>query len=397
MKLPTNFCIAPFIQHTTHPSGSCSPCPYLGGTTWPPTDANILHQWTDDRLEQLRQDFWDNKQNPICDRCWHEEDNGKRSLRQRFFDPVKETSGYDEFKNFDVVYQRLEDKKYLTGPLILAIKNGNICNARCRSCHPVDSSRWFSDAKKIVEATGYQYYDFKVRGKEETNWDDGQLDEIMQLSQNLVRLELFGGESAYNKQVRRLLERLVETGIAKNLTLYVNTNGGIDLVEEWPFMREFKTLEIKVSVDGIFDQFDYIRHGLDYENVKANIKKLHQYGKAHNLNLYISAICTVSTLNIFYLLEINKELKNVFNHPTYYNLLIEPEYLFIKNMPDSVKQAVNNKMGFNPWFANLLSVMNQAADLREWDRFLEVTRLLDRVRGEDFVRTFPEFAEIIDY
>jgi hypothetical protein len=76
--LPKNFCVAPFIQCTTHPSTSFSPCPYLGGTVWEGAGDSILSQWQSSGIEQLRQDFIDNKQNSICNRCWHEEANNKK-------------------------------------------------------------------------------------------------------------------------------------------------------------------------------------------------------------------------------------------------------------------------------------------------------------------------------
>ena len=87
-ELPENFCVAPFIQCTTHPSTSFSPCPYLGGTTWKASGNSILEQWRSGEIEQLRQDFIDNVKSPVCNRCWREEENNKKSLRQRLLDQL---------------------------------------------------------------------------------------------------------------------------------------------------------------------------------------------------------------------------------------------------------------------------------------------------------------------
>ena len=391
MSIPKNFCIAPFFQHTTHPSGSCSPCPYLGGTSWAGDSSSILEQWNSNKLEILRQEFLDNKRPNMCNRCWHEEDNNKRSLRLRLYDPVNNTSDF-EFARLDVIQQRLLDKSYQTGPLVLTIKNGNICNAKCRVCHPDDSSRWISDSKKLHKLTGKQYYNLAA---EEVNWSSQQLDEIVALSKNLVRLELFGGEPAYNKKVSVLLTRLVDAGLSKNITLYINTNGSVDITQRMPAIRYFRCVEIGVSIDGIGDHFDYIRHGLEYPDVIANVQQWQKYFAQHQVPFAIDSISTVEILNVYYLPELRAAVKELLPLAPFWNLLINPGHLFIKNMPDPVKAAVLDKLPDDDDFAEIRSVIQQPAELEYWNQFLEITGALDRIRGERFAKTFPEFAEII--
>lgn len=394
--LPKNFCVAPFVQCTTHPSGSFSPCPYLGGTVWNSKDKRILSQWHSDGIQQLRQDFLDNKQSAICNRCWHEEKNNKRSLRLRLLDPVTHTSDYQMlFAQPDAVdhlLQHINSDAYLQGPTILTIKNGNLCNARCRVCHPGDSSRWINDAKKIYEITGQRYYDIS---RQEINWSDSQLDEIVAMSQTLKRLELFGGEPVYNKQVHRLLEKIVQSGHSSHISLYINTNGSVDIVEKMPYIKNFKEVEIGVSIDGVGSHFDYIRNGLDYQTVKKNIQTWQEYFSQHSVKYSIDSISTVEILNVFYLPELKQAVEEILPLPPFWNLLVEPEYLFIKNMPDSVKTAVIKKLSGDKDFEDLINVIQQPADLHEWKKFLEITQVLDLVRNEDFSKTFPEFYSII--
>ena len=392
--LPKNFCVAPFIQCTTHPSGSFSPCPYLGGTVWKSPNETILSRWQSDDLEKLRQEFIADKQSPICNRCWHEEANDKKSLRLRLFDPVNYTSEYsfiDPINNNFI--DKINDLSYLGGPEVLTIKNGNICNAKCRVCHPGDSNRWISDAAKLKEITGKQYYSID---QQERNWSDEQLEEILVLAKGLKRLELFGGEPMYNKQVARLLEKIVEHGYSKNIILYINTNGSVNIVEKISCIKDFKEVEIGVSIDGINQQFEYIRHGIEYETVKNNILAWQKYFTDHNVTYYIDSISTVEILNIFYLPELKKAVMEILPLSPFWNLLVDPAYLFIKNMPDSIKTAVRNKLSTDPEFANLITVMDQPADLNEWRKFLEITKGLDQIRNENFNQTFLEFAKLID-
>lgn len=391
MHLPTNFCAAPFLQHTTHPSGSCSPCPYLGGTTWAGQNTNILQQWTSPALEQLREDFLNNNRSPICNRCWHEEDNNKSSLRLRLFDPVNKTSDFS-FGTHELIEQRLTDKNYLTGPTVLTIKNGNLCNAKCRVCHPGDSSKWAADADKLFKITGKQYY---ALNQVETNWSADQLDEIVELSKNIVRLELFGGEPTYNKQVSTLLDRLANSGISKNITLYINTNGSGYIPDRFPSIDKFKHVEIGVSFDGVGKHFNYIRHGLEFDVAVDNVRRTNQFFKDRNLSYWIDSISTVSILNVYYLPELRTAVKELLPLDPFWNLLIDPGHLFIKNMPLHVKEAVIEKLSNDESYQDLISVINQPADEKCWEQFLEITESLDTIRGESFKDTFPEFYQII--
>lgn len=393
MNLPDNFCIAPFVQHTTHPSGSNSPCPYLGGTTWTNTGSGILEQWSGDKLEQLRQDFLDNKKSTICNRCWHEEDNHKKSLRLRLFDPQTQTSDYS-FATPELVKERITDKKYLvTGPAVLTIKNGNICNAKCRVCHPNDSSKWAADAAKLYTLTKERIY-FNLYNRD-VNWSDEQLEEIVTISKNLVRLELFGGEPTYNKRVAALLNRLVEVGSAKNITLYINTNGSVNIPKRLPMLAEFHDIELGVSLDGVGKHFNYIRHGAIYNEVIDNILSTQQFFKENNVKFWIDSISTVSILNVFYLPELKQAVKQILPLDPFWNLLVDPAHLYIQNIPSAIKQEVIAKLGDADDFKELISVIQQPGDPKRWEQFLQITEQLDSYRNESFAETFPEFYNII--
>ena len=395
-KLPENFCIAPFIQCTTHPSTSFSPCPYLGGTTWAESGNTILEQWRGEKIENLRQSFINNEKDKICTRCWHEEDNGKSSLRKRLFDPVNLTSDMsqiDTVKYSENLIEKINNKSYLHGPEVLTIKNGNICNAKCRVCHPGDSSRWAPDSIKLKQMLGKEYY---AVNQKEKNWSDEQVEEILKIAPMLTRLELFGGEPMFNKKVSKLLKQLVKTGDSNHITLYINTNGSVDIIKFIPDIKHFQRVEIGVSIDGINNHFDYIRHGLDYAVVKKNVETWKTYFEKNNISYFIDCICTVEILNIFYLPEIKSSIMEFLPLSPFWNLLVEPKHLFIKNMPDYVKASVIDKLQNDPdEFNDLINIIKQPEDLTEWDKFLEITQALDVIRGESFNKTFPEFANLI--
>lgn len=395
-NLPQNFCVAPFLQLTTHPTKSFSPCPYLGGTTWTQDYGTIQQRWASADLESLRHQFLNNQRPTMCQRCWHEEDNNKQSLRLRLYNSQTKTSDYSVINNSTIVQEMVEglaQKEYLKGPKILTIKNGNVCNAKCRVCHPGDSSRWVEDANKLAQSIGPGHYAINVSEK---NWSTEQLDEIYELSKNLKRLELFGGEPLYNKKVLNLLDRIAENGHSKQLNLYINTNGSVDLINKVPRIHEFNEVEIGVSIDGIDKQFEYIRHGIKYKDVVDNILTWQKYFKEKNTKFFIDSITTVNVFNVFSLPEIKQEIMKLLPQSPFWNLLVNPDHLFIKNMPNKVKEKVIAKLQIDPEFADIINVINQPADSNAWDKFLSISQALDVIRSENFKDTFPELSTAID-
>ena len=393
-KLPENFCIAPFVQLTTHPTSSFSPCPYLGGTVWGGEYSTIFSQWRSSDLESLRDDFINNNQSPICERCWNEERNGKESLRKRLFNPEThisdfETYNTDEFKNS--IVDKVNSKSYLKTPEVLTIKNGNVCNAKCRTCHPNDSSRWIKDSKELEVITNKQYYRTDVKEK---NWSDTQIVDLILTCSHIKRLELFGGEPTYNKKVIYLLEEITKRGYSKNIVLYINTNGSVDITKKIPFLYEFKEVEVGVSIDAVGKQFNYIRHGIDYDNVKQNVIRMKKYFERNGMKYSIDCICTVQIQNIFYLPEIKEEILSYLPSSPFWNLLINPSYLYIRNIPDKFKQPIVDKLSSDSEYTDLIQILKQPSNSSDWESFIEVTKGLDLIRNEEFASIFPEFNNI---
>ena len=87
-----------------------------------------------------------------------------------------------------------------------------------------------------------------------------QHDRLCTIYDNVQHLEFFGGEPLLNITQFELLEHLVESGRSKDITLYYNTNATQQTPERlqraW---KEFKSIEISCSIDGIEDKFEYPR------------------------------------------------------------------------------------------------------------------------------------------
>jgi hypothetical protein len=348
----------------------------LGGTTWK-TDKSILEMWQGQELESLRESFLNNEKKSICNRCWQEEFIGKDSLRLRML------------KEYTVDF-----KNYKSSPKILSIKNGNICNAKCRSCHPEDSTPWIQDANKLHQITKKNFYSLNY---EPNNWSDDQVTEIIKLLPHLERLELYGGEPLYNKKVIQILQSAIDSGESQHITLYVNTNGSVNLIDKLPNIKFFKHFDICVSIDALDEQFFYVRHPLNYNEVVKNIKQWQKYFHINKVSYSMKPIVTVSILNILSLPEIKKRLTELFKIEPFWILLTNPSHLCISNLPEETKKYVIDKLNVDDNFNDLINFMQQNKFQEQSFRdFFEIIDGMDKIRNENFSKTFPELFNLLN-
>lgn len=380
-------CIAPFINLTVDPEHNTSPCPYLGGGSWNFKHIdNFKDIWKSEPFEKLRNSHLNGEKNETCRRCWNDESIGKESARQRIL---------KDYKNIlPEIKEKIKNKNYLQSPIILTMKNGNICNIKCRTCGPKDSSIWIPEAQHHVKNfssnisdTWFQAESFKK------NWTDQQMNNFKDFNKNIIRVEHYGGEPLYNYRVFEHTKMLVDEGLAKNITLYFNSNGtNLPKPELQDLFKYFKLVEFNLSIDGINSHFEYIRHPAKWNDLLITKDWLQKQE-----NVIWGIVTTVSNLNVFYLDEITKEFQS-WNKTNYYlNILENPKFYSIKNLPSKIKNIITKKFESNKNLSTVVKFMNsENNNNQQWDKFLFWTKQKDLYRKENFEFTFPEFYSIIN-
>ena len=380
-------CIAPFINLTIDPNNNASPCPYLGGGVWKfDKNLDVKKIWQSEQLERLRNSHLQGKKDPVCQRCWNDEAIGKQSQRQRFLQ--------DFHNQLDTITSKIKNKTYKGSPTILTMKNGNICNLQCRTCGPKDSYSWVPEAKQYVQKfeskTKNTFFDQELFKK---NWTDQQLDDFKNFNENLIRVEHFGGEPLHNPKVIEHTEMLVELGYAKNIVLYMNTNGThIPNLKLQSLFKHFKHVEFNLSIDGVGDQFEYIRYPGKWTQIGQMVRWC-----LKQKNFSWGIVTTVSNLNIFYLKEILDTFAKWKKTNIFFNLLEAPHYYNIQNLPTKVKDIITTKYKSIPILQPVVNYMNaQEQTKSHWTNFKFWTQQKDSYRKNNFAFTFPEFCSIIE-
>ena len=370
-QLPENFCVAPFIQLQISNNGNTGPCPHTANMWKFQKEKTIQEKWQSKTLENFRESFLKNKKNKLCKRCWKEEDAGKLSLRKRLSVFKNSTNLHEKvFKKY------IDNKGYLKYPKIVTLIPGNECNLACPTCGPNFSSKWNS----LIKNGNYK----NLQLNKNWNLTLDQYQDIVDNSEQIQKIELFGGEPFYNKKNKNnLLTKLIQKGTSKNIVLYFNTNGTI-FDEDYliSLTKNFKKLEIRLSMDGIHKQFEYLRYGATFDTV---VKNAENFQKLSNSDFEI--ICSVSPYNFLYLNEYDSFFKTK-NWSVFYNIVCYPNRMMLYNLPEEIKTSIK----LTDKFAEVEAfIKNTKSDPGAWADFVNYTKILDKNRSIQFKDTFPEF------
>lgn len=322
----------------------------------------------------------DNDQrHPSCQSCWSQEDANLMSTRQRY--------------NQQLANMVPEPDQ----PKVLVFKPGNTCNMACRMCNPATSSSWYSDAYKLYEpGVSFKEYtkEFEIirnsyQPSNQPLWDD-----LKNWMAKLEIIDIYGGEPFLISGLFDMLEHGVRIGSAKNITIHINTNASIWNQHYLDILKHYRQVIFKVSADShIPDQFEYIRHKSNFNAVVENISKFRdQLQQCSNFQLL--TVLTITTLNVFYVDEIEKNLTTLLNLPVGLNFVTGPdEYYDIRHIPVPVKNQLLKKIK-NSSTRSVLSQTIPGCDI-EWPKFCQVTDKLDKIRNQSFQDTFPEWWQAL--
>ena len=142
------------------------------------------------------------------------------------------------------------------------------------------SSLWVPEEKKydkfLQEQRGYgnQFWDHmrQVGRWPETNesfWEDFE-----NISTDLKVLEFYGGEPLLIERHYDILEKLVESGRSKEMTLLYNTNGSVYPDKGVDIWKHFDRVLLSFSFDGVGKQFEYIRHPAKWDRALEILQRI---------------------------------------------------------------------------------------------------------------------------
>ena len=425
------FCVAKFKQVTLHLQNgmlhSCHhPVPHkipLEELSRPSALANTLHLLT------ARQEMLAGKRPTECDYCWRAEDSGSK-LSDRHFKSAELWAR--DF--FDEAASSKPGQHHL--PAYLEVSFSNKCNLKCSYCSPQSSSAWMQEIQKHGE------YSLSDGEKHLSQFSNPASPQFFQEEDNpyikafwewwpelypaLKVFRITGGEPLLSQNTFRVLDSIKEN-THRDLQLAINSNLAVPAPVLDRFLQSsravldatpLKRFTVYSSIDTWGAGAAYLRDGLDSEIWAANVWKTLETLPEINFTV----MCTFNNLSISNfegLLEFVLKLKNRFSPsngsritldlsflrgPEHQGLLIlDAEHLArLKKLESTMLNmhttALKSGLGFEGAELEKMRRIIQwseepveAEKLRRLRKnFYRYFSELDRRRGTDFLKTFPE-------
>ncbi len=377
-------------------NGTATACCMMRHVERPTDRGKTIHDlFNKPELVEAREALNNGIQHSACTLCWQEEDAGRESKR------IRDNKIYVRDIENGITHEEVTS---------LELNLGNTCNIKCRTCGPTISTTWikewydvYGDEARHGNLSTYTkglaiYHDSYL--DDSPFWDD-----IVTHLKTLHTMVFYGGEPLLSKKMWKVLEMAVELGYSKNISLHYNTNGTTwhGATEIW---KDFKMVNLSFSIDGIGEQFNYMRTPADWTKVTDTMQKAREFKKKYG-NMYYGWCLTLSNLNIFYMKEVlDENFRKFKDFGVYLNLVHGPERFNINQMPNEYKDVVIKKLASIPTetyrqqhaVPGIIEFLrNGVPDPKNWEDFISNTKVHDKYRGQDYSKTFPEFAKIIGY
>ena len=220
------------------------------------------------------------------------------------------------------------------------------------------------------------------------NSDSYQLEDLV----NVEKLSFFGGEPLLDKNHAVLLRKLIEVDRAKETTLFYSTNGqqiGKHYEKLW---SKFKRVELFFSLDGIEEQFEYLRWPGDWNKTVKNIDWfLDLPNRYPNVDWYFQGTQCVSLINIADYQKTSNWLRNKLN-TVHFNIVDHPNHYRMTNLPDEAKTKIVDTIEDDD-IRNYLTI--EPANLNDLQRMIVWTKRQDIYRKQNYATAFPNTYELI--
>lgn len=415
------FCMHPFTGLATREDGAIKVC----CRSHPIGDIrkeSLEEIWNGKKMRRIREQILNGERPAECDPCFRLEDQGVESLRQRHIRGIIPEARITLYPN--ALDDLAEDYTMPFKIPTMEIKLNNLCNLKCRMCHPMDSTSWddWSEVEVFYKKEGNFLVDtiddlelkkkpYLDRFDNNPNWWDSFEKTIPYFR----RAEFAGGEPLMDPQHYKILDMLapygdqIEIKYATNLSV-LGIKGERNIWDYWP---KFKSVAVNVSIDGIGPVYEHIRGNGSWDDLVTNIKTIQHIP---NISRIVGAVC-VQAGNIMSLDKIIEYFLDDLGIVFYGNRVEHPKLLSAQVIPHSLKRiAIDRLEAIKPRVKDFKLVkewplihditMGQIQDninyLKAkdqsilWKNYIDFNRALDKSRGRPpFETIIPEFAPYV--
>jgi organic radical activating enzyme len=325
-----------------------------------------------------------------CDYCIKQDQGGEYSYRQHFKyqDEISITASFD-----------------------------NICNLRCITCTPSNSSLiipdMYADLTNPENVTARKLY--ATIGKQAPKKISFLKDMLanMDFTNHRLNFSVLGGEPLINPAIFEFLDWLSDQPYAHKTTLSVTTNGTTYNEKLLKYLERFKTVGVQLSIDGIESDFEYIRSGANFKQLEKVCDSFYELTQKYD-NFNMGCHYTLSWMNCLKFDEFYNWMST--NYPNiadlYVSKLEQPDHYSIEILSLELRTKIYNevisklndnksegyKNGLFLYKEHMLSTAFDTFDLEKFKYGIGILQhIYDTRRGTDsskIINDFTKFAGI---
>lgn len=322
--------------------------------------------WNNEKFIPLRKLNLENKWAPQCNNCQYLEQSGHTSFR------IGANKGLG-------IYSQTN----LSGPARIDLMFDISCNLACRTCGTHSSTYW---QKHLKEHGLWDRPVFTPRNKQEV------INALSKLDLSNLRMLVFcGGETLLGQEYWDVARWIVDNipNSKQDLTLCFQTNGTQSIhPKNFDVIEKCFLVKLHVSLDGIKEQFEYLRWPASWNQVVENLNTLRDTVPSNVMFLIEE---TISIFNLATTNRLDSWVKENFatnregdeiNHTkhiafgTFGLHALTNEY--VESLPANLSNLIPTNFKENP------TAIKQA--LTEINKF-------DQLRDQQFDTVFPEVAQ----
>lgn len=393
-KMSEHFCVLPWTHISNEPNGKLRACCIASENIVDEdgkplrlqthTVAEIFHSAY---MKELRAAFRRGDKPESCSICWKDEANQKRSKRMVYNDLI-----FNEGHQID--FQSEPDH-----PFDFHLQLSNVCNLKCRTCHPHASTKWYKEAQD--SGITFERPDSAIVSDVSRFWQarDSWLPYVRSF-------ECLGGEPLFMPEFKQLIDEVVDRGYAKNIDIRLSSNG-TQRPEQFmeKMISNFRRIGLGLSIDGVGKRFEYLRHPGSWDDVRANIDYYSGLRDRYSSEEYTFSVThTISWMNVYYVGEFHREFFdrwgdcNIWNNQVHY-----PPWFSIGILPDQIKDRVIEHLNTFDWPPNardkiepfLTFMRSTEHDSENMAKGIREIKRGDAYRKESYREAFPEMAELL--
>jgi len=254
-----------------------------------------------------------------CDYCIKQDQGGSYSYRQMFRDP---------------------------GELVITASFDNICNLKCVTCTPNNSTQILAERFKFDEKVDAEYtrkYITEVVAKQAPKKIDFIKTTLANASFNILRFDILGGEPLINPAIYEFIDWLAEQPYAHKTTVAITTNGTTYTDKLTKYLARFNRVGVQLSIDGVGEEFEYLRYGASFKKLEEVSNSFYAL-KSQYSNFGMGTHYTLSWMNCLRFAEyFNWSQTNYPDIEIYVSKLQSPDHYSIELLSLEMRTKIYNE------------------------------------------------------